>query len=154
MYYTVIPGAIVITIHAHLANMAQPGTFGKTVRNLLKLNNLPDGVLPEDAPSFEIFGTINGLRPTEIPPVQVQHGVVQCDYSDSEEVDVETDIDIVEDVGEANGLIAQKDTTGQLDVTAQLQQSSQMITVEGDQREQIRVGIRFITSEEDNVPES
>lgn len=63
---------MVITIHAHLSNTARPGTFGQTVRELLKLNNLPDVILPNDAPLYEIFGAINGLQPAQIPTVQVQ----------------------------------------------------------------------------------
>lgn len=58
---------MVITIQAHLANMAKPGTFGKTVRELLRLNNLPDVVLPDDAPSFESFSAINGLNQQAYP---------------------------------------------------------------------------------------
>lgn len=58
-----------LTKQARLANMAEPGTFGKTVRELLKMNNLPDVVLPDDAPSYEIFGAINGLCNTELPTV-------------------------------------------------------------------------------------
>lgn len=61
---------MVITIQAHLANMAKPGTFGKTVRELLKLNNLPDVVLPDNAPSFEIFEAINGLN-QQSSPIQI-----------------------------------------------------------------------------------
>lgn len=146
---------LVITIHAHLANMAHPGTFGSTVRELLKINKLPDVILPDDAPSYEIFGTINGLQPTDIPAVKTQHGRQRRVDSDLEEIDVETetDVDIVDDVCEASGT-SQMDMTSQLDIISQFEQSSQMITVDMDQKEPIRLGIRFITSEEDNVPDS
>ena len=47
--------AMVILIHAHLANIAHPGSFGATVKKLLKINNLPNVNLPDDAPSAAIF---------------------------------------------------------------------------------------------------
>lgn len=84
---------MVIIIQAHLANMAKPGSFGRTLRELLRLNNLPDVVVPDDAPSCEIFGAINGLTGTQMPKVYTQppEGQVQQRPqmdTDDKEIDV------------------------------------------------------------------
>lgn len=50
--------------------MAKPGSFGKTIKELFKLNSLPEVTLPDDAPSFEIFGAINGMTTEENPLVR------------------------------------------------------------------------------------
>lgn len=50
-----------ITVQTHLHNLAKPGAFRKIVRSLLRMNNMPDVVLPDDAPSALIFVAINGL---------------------------------------------------------------------------------------------
>lgn len=53
--------AMVIIIHAHLANIATPGTFGATVKQLLIKNNLPQVILPDDAPSAQIFQMVSSF---------------------------------------------------------------------------------------------
>lgn len=143
---------LVITIHAHLANMARPGSFGKTVRELLKLNNLPDVILPDDAPSFEIFGAINGLQPLDIPEVRTQHGGHGREDSDAD-VETETDVDVLDDGFEASG-VSRMDMSSRLDITSQFDQSSQMITIEEREKEPVKLAICFITSEDDNIPDS
>lgn len=85
--------AMFITIHAHLANMACPGTFGKTVRKLLRLNNLPDIIVPDDALSHEIFGALNGLTGDQMPTVKVMQDAQDIqdmeDSDDKDEVGIE-----------------------------------------------------------------
>ena len=85
--------AMVILIHAHLANLAQPGSYGATVKSLLKKNNLPIVNLPDDAPSSEIFRIATNF-PREDINVKTQ------DYSDSDEdtdVDIETQDELMEE---------------------------------------------------------
>lgn len=66
---------MVLPIQAHLANMANPGSFDQTVRELMKLNNLLDIVLPGDASSFEIFRAINGMTAEQVPEVRTMSSV-------------------------------------------------------------------------------
>lgn len=58
---------LVIIIEAHLENLAQPGTFGWTVKTLMRKNNLPEIEMSDDAPSAAIFGamTSNPTSTTE-----------------------------------------------------------------------------------------
>ena len=53
---------ILCLFHAHTLNLCKPGTFQKTLIDLLSLNNLPTVVLPNDPPSQEI---IENLIPAE-----------------------------------------------------------------------------------------
>lgn len=80
---------ISLPFKTHLANMARPGTFGRTVRELLKVNNLPDVILPENAPSYEIFGAINGLTNAQILTVQVHPQETQQMKEDSDDESIE-----------------------------------------------------------------
>lgn len=41
---------LAITINAHLINLAKPGTFGKEIKELLRLNKLPEINIPVDLP--------------------------------------------------------------------------------------------------------
>lgn len=73
--------------------MAKPGSFGKTLRKLPRLNNLPDVVVPDDAPSYEIFGAINGLSGSRLPKVHTQPPDMETQQHhdmtiDDEEIDV------------------------------------------------------------------
>lgn len=52
---------MVIIIHAHLANIANPGTFDKTVKTLLQQNNLLEVNLPDDASSAETFRLVSAF---------------------------------------------------------------------------------------------
>ena len=63
--------AMFILIHAHLANIAVPGSFGATVKKLLRKNNLPEVELPDDAPSAEIFRVTTSF-PTENMNINTQ----------------------------------------------------------------------------------
>lgn len=56
---------MIVTIQAHLHNLAISGTVGKLARALLRKNNMPDVILPDDAPSALIFGAFNGLTSTQ-----------------------------------------------------------------------------------------
>lgn len=58
---------ITILIHAHLINLARPGSFGRTVSELLAKNGLQDVALPDDVPSAEVFSVRMGEG---IPPVE------------------------------------------------------------------------------------
>lgn len=49
---------LTIIITAHLENLAKPGSFGAAAKTLLRMNNLPDINLPDDAPSAAIFGAM------------------------------------------------------------------------------------------------
>lgn len=42
-------------LHAHFINIGNPGSFSKTFNSLMKANNLPTLVIPEDPPSLEII---------------------------------------------------------------------------------------------------
>ena len=77
--------AMLILIHAHLSNIAIPGSFGATVKKLLKKNNLPEVDLPDDAPSSQIFRMATNLPKlnTEI----ITHSHTESE-SEEEEVDV------------------------------------------------------------------
>lgn len=52
---------LVIIAEAHVYNMVKPGTFARRVNHLLELNGLPKVILPDDAPSNDIFNVINRL---------------------------------------------------------------------------------------------
>lgn len=67
--------------------MARPGTFGKTVKELFQLNNLPEVKLPDDALSFEIFGAINGITTEEMPEVRTQAMEMEEDGTQSQQLD-------------------------------------------------------------------
>lgn len=56
---------LALTFQTHLMNIARLGTFGRTMCELLRLNNLLDVIYPDDAPSAEIFGVINGAQEVE-----------------------------------------------------------------------------------------
>ena len=43
-------------IHAHMINMARPGSYSRELNNMLKINNLPPVNAPDDVPSEQIFG--------------------------------------------------------------------------------------------------
>ncbi|KAG7155793.1 hypothetical protein Hamer_G029277 [Homarus americanus] len=53
-------------IHAHIMNIARPGTFAKAARDMFAANNLPDMEFPNDVPSSEIFNFIYKSESTEI----------------------------------------------------------------------------------------
>ena len=91
--------AMVILIHAHLANIAQPGSFGTTVKNLLKKNNLPIVHLPDDAPSSEIFRIA-----TNFPRDDIQVNIQEDSDSEGDtDVDIETQDELMEEEGGAVG---------------------------------------------------
>lgn len=49
-----------IIIQAHLVNLARPGSFGNTIKELCTRNNLPTIDFPENSPSMDIFRTVMG----------------------------------------------------------------------------------------------
>ncbi|KAG7164521.1 hypothetical protein Hamer_G031123, partial [Homarus americanus] len=53
-------------IHAHIMNIARPGTFAKAARDMFAADNLPDMEFPNDVPSSEIFNFIYKSESTEI----------------------------------------------------------------------------------------
>lgn len=86
-----------ITINAHLINIAKPGTFGKTVKNLLRLNGLPEVILPDNAPSAEIFGIISGSNFNTDVNLQLNDPPLapQPPPSDDEMSEDEQDVDVI-----------------------------------------------------------
>ncbi|ORD93408.1 hypothetical protein ECANGB1_2305 [Enterospora canceri] len=42
-------------MHAHIQNIARPGTYNDEINKVFKLNNLPSIILPENPPSADIF---------------------------------------------------------------------------------------------------
>ena len=77
--------AMVILIHAHLSNIANPGCFGATVKELLRKNNLPLVELPDHAPSAEIFRVAANF-PNENININMQ---TETDSDSEDEVEVE-----------------------------------------------------------------
>lgn len=75
---------LTITINAHLHNIARPGTFGRTVKHLLQLNGLPEVILPDNAPSADIFGVISGNR-GDLPDVNFDLNLPQSSENSSDD---------------------------------------------------------------------
>lgn len=84
--------ATVIIIHAHLANIATPGTFGSTVKELLRKNQLPDVELPDNAPSAQIFKMMTNFPGNDIT-VKVAEPVSQQDEEEEEEQTTDSESD-------------------------------------------------------------
>lgn len=81
-----------LTVQAHLINLARPGTFGMTMQELLRLNNLPDVVYLDDAPSPEIFGVIKNAQSPDSDMNIINMSDIRLDESDLEAgVDVKVD---------------------------------------------------------------
>lgn len=92
---------LALTVQAHLMNIAKPGTFGRTMRELLRLNNLPDVVYPDDAPSAEIFGVINSSQGGDINTVTIPSNIY--DESSDEEVDIMSEDEPGSEAGSSQG---------------------------------------------------
>lgn len=50
---------LILSVQAHLHNLTKPGSFNNKLNQLLELNGLPTVILPDDAPSCELFKIIN-----------------------------------------------------------------------------------------------
>lgn len=70
-----------IIIEAHLENLALPGTFGRTVKRLMRKNNLPEIEMPDDAPSAAIFGAMTA------DPATTTGGMPEQDYQQKQQQD-------------------------------------------------------------------
>lgn len=46
---------LICTLHAHMTNIAKPGTYNQKINKLLKTNSLPTVKLPDNPPSLEIL---------------------------------------------------------------------------------------------------
>lgn len=90
--------AMVIIILAHLANIARPGTFGAIIKQLLKQSNLPEVILPDDAPSADIFRTVSAF-----PGNDLKVTVTEDPESDTES-DIETTVDDETEAEEDEGM--------------------------------------------------
>ena len=55
-----------ILIHSHLVNLGKPGSFNKETNQLLKLNNLPTIILPDNPDSAAILNSGGGTAVEEI----------------------------------------------------------------------------------------
>ena len=53
-------------IHAHMINMARPGTYANELNKMLEINNLPTVNAPDDVPSGEIFGAKMATQMTQV----------------------------------------------------------------------------------------
>jgi len=49
-------------MHAHVMNMAEPGTYAIELNKILKLNNLPCINAPQNPPSKKIFTTVTQIE--------------------------------------------------------------------------------------------
>lgn len=77
-------------------NLAKPGSFGNSMKDLLKLNNLPEVNMPDDAPSTAIFGVINCLNMTagsEVTPTDVPNLGINLTSTETQEDDPTTNTD-------------------------------------------------------------
>ena len=91
--------AMIILIHAHLANIARPGSFGKTVKTLLRQNNLPEVNLPDDAPSAEIFRVTSSFPCDDINVHVNEETEAGSEVeTDSEEEEIEVEEDMIESI--------------------------------------------------------
>lgn len=89
--------ALVIIIHAHLANIARPGTFGSSVKQLLRQNNLPEVILPDDAPSADIFNTVAAFPGEDLKVLVTEEMETQSDEMETEdEIDVDDEEELPE----------------------------------------------------------
>ena len=147
--------AMVILIHAHLANIANPGCFGTTVKKLLKINNLPNVNLPDDAPSAEIF-----RMATNIPGENVKiYTEDQDNESDSEE-EVEV---CVEEMEETEGAVGYGPPTPALPQQTQRAQAppppppspsrSTRPRKTTEKLSRSNLGLELFSSSSDNIPE-
>lgn len=93
-------------LHAHLNNIAIPGTYAKELNNMLTLNNLPNIKAPDNPPSNKIINNIN-----------------KTDSSNTEErTNVETQDDIDTGMEES---ATQENTSEQAEETPSKQTTSQ-----------------------------
>lgn len=55
---------LTIIINAHLINIARPGTFSRSVKEMMSMNGLPEVNLPDNVPSCEIFKVVRSNTDT------------------------------------------------------------------------------------------
>lgn len=77
-------------VHAHAMNTVQPGTFQKTLIDLLNENNLPTVILPNNPPSQLI---LQNLMPFE----EKQNPDTQTNNTDNHTADAAADLDLSSD---------------------------------------------------------
>lgn len=156
---------MVLTIQAHLANMAKPGTFGKTLRELLRLNNLPDVVLPDNAPSFEIFGAINGLSPNQVPQLNMPPNEVDKSNQPLLQME-EEEIDVTIGTQDQNATVLEPSVKPRPNIQPSIPEAATSTDIpptpiNSPQRPQVtheqapdNLEVRFISSSDDKIPES
>ena len=59
-------------LHAHLVNIASPGSYNDEINKVFKLNNLPQIVLPTNPPSQSILTKTKQQDPTSQPAIKPQ----------------------------------------------------------------------------------
>lgn len=83
-------------VHAHAMNTIQPGTFQKTLIDLLNENNLPTVILPNNPPSQQILQNLMPLEETQNQDTQTSNK--SNDAADSDlSTDSEEDQDLEEE---------------------------------------------------------
>ncbi len=91
-------------LHAHAMNMVNPGTFQKTLIDILQENNLPTVILPNNPPSQQI---IQNMLPSETPQIMepvttnlaTTTSVAEADLELSSDSKEEQETDEEEDTG-------------------------------------------------------
>ena len=137
--------AMVIIIHAHLANIANPGTFGATVKNLLKQNNLPHVNLPDNAPSSEIFKSVSGFPGNDLNVLlPEQNNKINEMDSDSSNADV--NVEDSEESDQAN----EKDNNMEVS-EPESDESEHTQTIKKTPGR--KIGLELVAASNDNIPE-
>lgn len=135
---------LTIIINAHLINIARPGSFAKSVKEMFKMNGLPTVNLPDNVPSSDIFKIVRGnstnlamdLQLQSYQDYQGEEGEEVCSDSE-EELEMNTDPVRTEE---------EEDTDKDIEITKMKEKQTQ-VTKEGGS-----LGLRFYSSKSQNIP--